>query len=122
MSPQFWLFVHVVSLFLVFITLGGVATHMLNGGTKDNFKTRKTLAMIHGIGLLMAFVSGFGLIAKRGYSFGDSPWLYGKILCWLLVGLFPIVAYKKILPRWGDFVFLALVATAAVYLVVFRTV
>jgi uncharacterized membrane protein SirB2 len=120
MSYSFYLFLHLVSLFTVFLTVGGVATHMLCGGDKGNFQVRKQLSMIHGIALLIAFVSGFGLMARMHYSFGSSPWLYGKILCWLVIGAFPVISYKKLLPRWGDFTLLILVAISAVSLVLFK--
>ncbi|MCC6138169.1 MAG: hypothetical protein IT287_06025 [Bdellovibrionaceae bacterium] len=122
MSYQFYLFLHLVSLFITFLILGGVITHVLSGGTKQNFELRKSFAMIHGITVLIAFVSGFGLMAKAQYSFGTSTWLYGKILCWLLVGAFPAIVYKKLLPRWGDLALLIVVATAAITLVVFKPI
>lgn len=120
MSHTFYLFLHLVSLFTVLITLGGITTHMLSGGTKQNFATRKPMAIIHGIAVVIAFISGFGLIAKGGFSFSNSPWLYGKMLCWLILGAFPTIAYKKLLPRWGDFLLLIVVVISAVTLVLFK--
>lgn len=119
-SYHFYLFLHLVSLFVVLLTLGGISFHMISGGTKFNFTIRKQVAIIHGIAVLVAFVSGFGLIAKANYSFSTSQWLVGKIICWLIIGAFPTIAYKKVLPRWGDFLLLCLVAAAAVSLVVFK--
>lgn len=120
MSRDFYLFIHLVSLFTALVILGGISFHMISGGTKQSFAPRKSLAIIHGIAVLCAFISGFGLIAKSGYSFSASPWLFGKMFCWLLLGAFPTIAYKKVLPRWGDFALLVAVAMAAVWLVIYK--
>lgn len=120
MSYHFYLFLHLVSLFIAFLSLGGIGFHMLSGGTKQNFAGRKSVAILHGITGLLVFVSGFGLIAKVQYSFASSPWLYGKLVCWLIIAIFPTIAYRNLLPRWGNIVLLSLVAAAAVALVVFK--
>jgi hypothetical protein len=120
MSQSFYLFLHLVSLFTVLIMLGGITIHMLGGGSKENFVVRKPIAAIHGTALLIAFISGFGLIAKAGYSLSSSPWLYGKMLCWLLLGVFPVIAYKRVLPRWGDLLLLMVVVISAVTLVLHK--
>lgn len=120
MSYHFYLFLHLVSLFAVILTLGGISTYILAGGSKQSFPLRKQMAMIHGIAVVIAAVSGFGLIAKAQYSFSGSPWLIGKIICWVIIGMFPIIAYKKVLPRWGDIALLLIVAVAGVALVIFK--
>lgn len=119
MGYPFYLFLHLVSLFIAFLTLGGITAHMLAGGNKQNFQMRKAFASIHGIAILVAFVSGFGMMAGK-FQFGSSQWLYGKILCWIIIAAFPAIAYRKVLPRWGDFALLAIVAISAVALVVFK--
>lgn len=120
MSYQFYLALHLVSVFIVVLSLGGIFSYIFSGGTKATFPLRKQMAILHGIFLLVVFVSGFGLIAKAQYTFGSSPWLYGKLLCWLIIGGFPVLLYKKALPQWINFIALVAVLAAAAILVIFK--
>ncbi len=113
MSYEFYLFLHVVSLIVVFASTGGIVSHLWQGGSKESLKNRKALSMYHGIGMLVAFVAGFGLIAKRQYSLSGDHWLHVKILCWLALGALPTLMYKKIIPgKWGLLVSTAIAAIA----------
>ena len=86
---------HFSGLFLMILSLGAIASHRLQGGTKENFKNRKFFGMLHGIGLLVSLVAGFGLMAKMGYSFTKDMWVYWKLFAWLIVGMYPVVFYKQ---------------------------
>lgn len=85
---------HFSGLFVALLSLGAVASHRLQGGTKENFKNRKFFMLFHGIGLFVAFVAGFGLMARAGYSFA-SGWVWVKMLVWITVGVYPVVFYKQ---------------------------
>lgn len=120
MSYQFYLVLHIVSLFVVVLTLGSLWGYIFSGGHKANFPLRKSTAMLHGLFLLVVFISGFGLMAKAQYSFSSSPWLYGKILCWMIIGAYPTLIYKKVLPQWANLLTLILVLMAAAVLAIFK--
>ena len=94
MSYTFYKLLHLSGIFLLLLSLGGIASHRLQGGTKANFKNRKFFMMFHGIGLLVSFVAGFGLMARAGYSF-TSGWIYVKLGVWLLLGMYPVIFYKQ---------------------------
>lgn len=94
MSYVFYKILHFSGLFLMILSLGAIASHRLQGGTKENFKNRKFFSMFHGIGLLVSFVAGFGLMAKGQFSFA-SGWPYVKMLCWLAAGMYPVIFYKQ---------------------------
>ena len=122
MSYQFYLFLHVLAVSVVFISLGGIVSHLWQGGTKTNLKNRKPLSIYHGVALLVVFVSGFGLMAKGAFSFGSSPWLYIKIVSWLLLGVFPVAMYKKLIPaKWGVLALMC-IAMLAIYTVVYKPI
>ncbi len=122
MSYGFYSFLHIVSVLVVTISLAITSFQIYTGAKKENLKCRKGLSITHGIALLVAFVAGFGLIAKGGYSFSGSPWIYIKMLCWLLLGAYPVVLYKNVLPRKFSVLGLVLILTIAVYTVVFKPV
>ncbi len=86
---------HVVGLTLVFLALGGVLTHVINGGGKEH-RWRKAIGMSHGIGLFLVLLGGFGLLARIGVPHGSIPtWALLKIALWLLLGGMLAVAYRK---------------------------
>lgn len=109
---------HFLGLFMVLLSLGAIAAHRMQGGTKENFKNRKFFSMFHGVGLLIAFIAGFGLIAKGGFSFA-SGWIYIKMAAWLVLGAYPVIFYKQDpkskLPFLGVMVTLLIAVLAVEY-------
>lgn len=95
MSYVFYKILHFSGLFLMIMSLGAIAAHRLQGGTKQDFKNRKMFMIFHGIGMLVSFVAGFGLMARAGYSFSTSGWLYVKLACWLIAGAYPTIFFKQ---------------------------
>src|SRR6185436_17292657 len=55
-------------------------------------ENRKRTMMITGIATLLLVVSGGGLVAKMGYSWG-SGWIIVKLLCWLVLSALAGLAY-----------------------------
>jgi hypothetical protein len=49
----------------------------------------------HGIGLLILLVSGFGLVAKMGFSY-SSHWVIGMFVIWLMLGALPVLAKRRV--------------------------
>jgi uncharacterized membrane protein SirB2 len=108
MSYEFYKVLHFTGLFMVFAAQGAAILLALNAGSK-NFANRKFLAMVSGIGLLVAFVSGFGLMAKLGLMRNSWPtWIFGMIAVWIALGALPILAYRK--PKLGKLWWLVLIA------------
>jgi len=85
---------HFCGIFLMLISLGAISSHRLQGGTKENFKHRKFFMKFHGFGLLVSFIAGFGLMARAGYSFANG-WVVVKLIVWLILGMYPVILYKK---------------------------
>lgn len=83
MSVNVYLIAHVVGITMVFMALGGAAIHALNGGTREDNRSRGILAAFHGAGLVILLVSGFGMLARLDLGF--SGWVGGKLAIWLLL-------------------------------------
>lgn len=100
----------------VFLSLGALVWNSFVGGEKK-FPGRKIVMITHGVGLLVTFVAGFGLMARIGLMQAGWPgWIYGKVVIWLFLG--GIVALiprkpKLALPIW---ILLILIAGTATYL------
>ena len=105
---------HIVGIAGVILSLGGLTLFALS----ENGKTpaHRKLAMItHGVGLLITFVAGFGLMARIGLVSSSWPaWIYGKLAIWLLLGVSPTLIKRR--PQQASvlwWAFLVLVALAA---------
>lgn len=91
---------HLTAIFMIVLSLGGMAFHAISGGGR-NHPFRKNLARTHGVGLLLALIAGFGLLARLGFAHNQWPpgWAMAKIGIWLLLGGLSAVLLRK--PQWG---------------------
>ncbi len=95
MPAEFYRIMHFVGIMLTFLAFGGACLHGMNGGTKEDNKGRKWIAISHGVGLLLVLVAGFGLLAKGGFSFAGSPWVWVKLVVWLAFGGLMVPIQRK---------------------------
>jgi hypothetical protein len=78
--------IHILSMMLMFTALGGLL--LASRARVDTGVSRKTAGMTHGIALILLLVSGFGALAKLGFSNPASwpTWVWIKALIWLAFG------------------------------------
>lgn len=94
MSPLFYHVTHVIGVMFLFAGFGA----LMSAG-----ENRGRAMMLHGIGLVILLVAGFGLIAKQHasaptvYSY-SAHWVIAKMVIWLVMGALPVLAKKKVLP------------------------
>lgn len=79
---MFYKFLHHLGLVLTFLSLGGLGALALTGQAQS--KARTPFVALHGTGLIIILVAGFGWLAKLGY--GLPTWAIVKILVWLALG------------------------------------
>ena len=79
---------------------------------------RKQGGMLHGIGLLVILVAGFGMIAKLHYGF--PLWVILKLVIWLVLGALPVLVKKKVLPCAAVWVVALLLGCVAAYLGIYK--
>ncbi len=109
MSLQFYHYLHLIGLILVFIGIGGLLS---SEGAKK--------AMIwHGLGLFISLVSAFGMLSKmsKGQPEGSPSlytqhWVIAKIVLWLVLGCLPVLAKRRVIAT-PLIVFIAAMAGAA---------
>lgn len=92
MSYEVYKITHLIGIFMVMIALGGVTTYAINGGDKSSNRFRKALGITHGVGLVLALVAGFGLLARL--QIGWPGWVFGKLIIWVILGVLSAVAYR----------------------------
>lgn len=92
MSYTTYKILHIVAVLFMFTSLGAIAVLAGRDGV------RRTATIVHGIGLAVVLVAGFGLLARLGF-FGDIPgWAWAKIVLWLALG----AAVVPLRRRWGS--------------------
>jgi hypothetical protein len=112
MSLQFYHYLHLIGLILVFVGYGGLLSS----------ERAKSAMMWHGIGLLISLVSGFGMLAKMGIMGSMPLWIWIKVALWLMLGFLPVLAKKKILSGASVVKLAILVGAALAYLGYFKAV
>jgi hypothetical protein len=101
---------HLLGILLTVTALGGMSIHAANGGTRSESRTRALATAVHGTGLLLVLVAGFGMLARLGAS-AASGWVLVKLGIWLALGLAAMIPYAR--PRVARALFLAVPLLAA---------
>lgn len=120
MSYEFYNWIHVVSVLLVFSSLGAQSFYAAAGGEKASWPFRRTCAIFHGVGLTLLFIAGFGLMARIQVSFAGNPWLFIKLGIWLLLGFMPFLIWRFGRGNLKFFYLLLVLGSFAVYSVIYR--
>ena len=105
MTIFFYKVLHILGAFFVFIGLGAT---LIPGEDTPN---RKAALRLHGVGLLLLFIAGFGLIAKL--KIGFPWWVIAKMILWLAFGAMPIIGKRGLMPApaaWGIALLCGLIA------------
>lgn len=115
MPYEFYKVLHAISTMMIVMGLAGAAAVSVNGIARASNKFRMVVAMTHGIGMLVAFVAGFGLMAKLGMMGQGWPlWIIAKLMIWLVMGLLIAVLLRKpSTAKWVWWAVLILYAVAA---------
>jgi len=93
---EFYNVLHIGGIILVFMALGAALLHAGNGGTREHNPSRKLVAGLHGLGLLMIIVAGFGMLATRQLMVNGLPsFIHPKLLVWLLLGAAPAIIMRR---------------------------
>jgi len=100
MSYQFYTWLHLVGVFMVIMSLGGLAFSARVADPQTHPLKMKAV-LFHGVGLLIVIVAGFGLLAKTGVGF--PAWAIAKMVIWLCLGGILVLAKRKpsmAIPVW----------------------
>jgi hypothetical protein len=121
-TQLFYKALHIFGLFLATTSLGGIAIHAANGGTKATSRTRALTAAVFGVGMLIALAGGFGQAARLGMT--DTSifpgWLWAKIAIWVLVAVLSILPYRIPALAKPIYLFVPVITGLASYLAIFH--
>ena len=102
MDPNTYRILHVIGAIALCFGLGGV----IATGGREGQKASRTYLVLHGVGLLLLLVAGFGNAGKQNIGF--PSWVIVKIVCWVVLAALPFLLARGILQR-----FLALLVAVA---------
>jgi hypothetical protein len=106
--------IHFLGLIMVVGALVAAAMHGLRGGTKADDQYRKSTRVVHGIGMFLLVLGGFGLLARIGVMHGGFPmWVNVKLVLWLLFGAAIALPYRGRGPARAVLIALPLIVLAA---------
>ncbi len=111
MSPLIYYILHIVGIIILFAGYGSLLDS--SGSSRNGMK-------LHGIGILIILIAGFGLIAKMNYSY-TTPWIMGKLAILLVLGFLPVLAKRRVLKPSAIVWIAILLGSVAAYLVYFKT-
>ncbi|MDQ3699050.1 MAG: hypothetical protein M3373_13665 [Gemmatimonadota bacterium] len=96
-SHQLYNVIHIVGIVLIMSALGGIALHSINGGTRQTNAARGLIASLHGVGVLLILIGGFGMLARIGLPHGGGfpAWLWVKIGVWGLLAASAFLPYRR---------------------------
>ena len=116
--------VHIVGIAFLLSALGAVALHALNGGLRRDNRARALVAAMHGVGLLLVLVGGFGMLARLGFRHGAMfpGWLLVKLAVWVLLGAAIAVPYRRPGLARAMLVVVPLLAGLAAYMAVYKPI
>ncbi len=91
MSYDFYKILHLSAVLMIFLSIGGMIA--LAQAKEAGAAANKMMSMLHGTGLLIALIAGFGIIAKIGLDF--DGWVIGKLLIWVVFGGLMVLIKRK---------------------------
>lgn len=125
MFPRdFYEILHIIGIAMLFVAIGGVATHAANGGTKAGSQTRPLMGTMHGLGALLILVGGFGMLARMGFQHGANfpGWLWVKLIIWVILSAIVLLPYRRPALAKPFLVVLPLLAGVAVYMALYKPI
>ena len=114
MSYEVYKVVHLTGIFLLMLSFGGIYVN-----AKNDTKI-KWLMACNGIGLTIALIGGFGLMARLGMMKAWPTWIFFKLAIWVIFAILPSIAMrKKVDPKIMTLITIA-IGAFAIFLVNFK--
>lgn len=120
MSLAAYKVLHILGMLFTFIALGGLLLASRTGG--ERVEDRKLAGMLHGIGLVILLVTGFGALARLGMSNpGIWPlWMWVKMVLWLVLGAALVLIKRAPGMRTLLWILLPILGAVAAYMALYK--
>lgn len=114
MNPLVYQLIHLAGVIGLFTAFGAVLA-----GSGACEKCRKGATILHGVSLLLLLAAGFGMLAKLHQN-QFHAWVIAKLVIWVLLGVAPVLAKRKVLPNGVILGAVLLLGVAAAFLGIFK--
>jgi len=104
MSHSTYLILHLTGFLFLALSIGGFVTSQASDRAKS-------LKILHGIGMFLLLLGGFGMLARLSIGWPFPVWTFIKLFIWLLMGGFP--SYQSKLKGNSDLIFATLLILTA---------
>ena len=94
MSYLVYKLIHLSGIFMILMSLAGMTMHVATGGKKKT-SLYKRAAIAHGIGMFVALLGGFGMLARLGIHWPWPGYIFVKVGIWVVMGGLITFIYKK---------------------------
>lgn len=123
LARDFYEIIHIIGIAMLFVSIGGVAIHAANGGTKANSATRRFVAYLFGGGSFLILLGGFGMMARLNLVYSIPPnWLIVKMTIWALLSGIVLLPYRRPSLAKPFAALLPLLAGVAVWMAVYKPI
>jgi hypothetical protein len=119
MPYEFYKFLHFFGLFLLISGLMGVFVTTWNGQQLVG-RIKVFSFSLHGLGLFLILLSGFGLLARLGLAREMPTWAYVKLAIWGTLALFVSLLKRKGHLGWPIYLTLLTVLLFAAYTATYK--
>lgn len=120
MSFEFYKVMHLLGLFLSLGALAGRAYFAGNSKIISADPQKKVSGAVHGTGVLLVLVGGFGMLAKMGLMAALPGWVHAKLALWLLVAGLIALPYRKPSLAFGLWVALPILGALGAYIAIYK--
>lgn len=110
MSYEFYKILHFTGLILTLTSLTGYLFYLMQNKTNEK---KKFFSILHGVGLLILLVSGFGLAARLGYMQQLPNWIYIKLAIWVVLGGAIAIVKRNILSPVNTYILITVLGVLA---------
>ncbi|CAN5533942.1 hypothetical protein BH24GEM3_BH24GEM3_09170 [soil metagenome] len=96
LSYQFYNLVHIVGIILIMMALGGIALTASGAVDRNPTWTRRSVAVLQGMGIFLILLGGFGMLARLGIMHGSGwpGWLWVKVGVWATLAAVAFLPYR----------------------------
>ncbi|TVP58696.1 MAG: hypothetical protein EA351_03160 [Gemmatimonadales bacterium] len=103
--------IHYLGIFLLVVALGAALGRKVTSEGPDPLRRR--FVALHGVGLFLVLLGGFGLLARTGVSHGAlfPGWVWAKLAIWVVLGGTVMLARRR--AAWAMPLLLVVPALAA---------
>jgi hypothetical protein len=91
--------IHYIGIFLLVTAVGAALGRGVDAESPD--RLRRRFVALHGVGLFLVLLGGFGLLARIGVDHGAlfPGWIWTKLAIWCALGFVVMAARRR--PGWS---------------------